>query len=378
MNKILLIFMSLCALFSTNAQVGIGTTSPSESAILEVNSSNRGMLIPRMTTFQRNQITSPVGGLMIYNTERGALQFFRENVGAGNLSGWYDTQCSGDVEAIFSAFPQGITLDFSDMEQYGRVFSGVNGTGTQYTSSSPDNSEIGSIGPVYQNIADTTAGSTYISFTDRAETGTLGSNHNFTLHNSTEVNEYNASTFASRINNFDGSGDLMTASLTNYSGDFDIILVAKFDALPTSNNASFFSTGGTGNGLLVGCGSTGESNCTRNYFNMNFDTKNFICGGAANRVPIDLEFHRFRIKYTDNGASNAIVEFYIDGTLVQTYQNSNINSAQISRLDLFNNRARSSFSTSSIAYLGVYSAHLSTENFEVLDHYLACKFESQP
>jgi len=378
MNKILLTFMSLCMLFSTIAQVGIGTTSPHESAVLELNSSNRGMLIPRMTTYQRNQIVSPVGGLMVYNTERGTLQIFRENIGSGNLSGWYDSQCSGDVEAIFSAFPQGITLDFSNMEEHGRIYSGVNGTGTQYTSSSANDSEIGSIGPIYQNIADTTTGSTYISFVDRSETGTLGSNHNFTLHNSTEVNEYNASTFASRINDFDGSGDLMTANLTNYSGDFDIILVAKFNALPTTDNASFFSTGGTGNGLLLGCGNTSYTNCTRDYFNMNFDSETAICGGAANRVSIDLEFHRFRIKYTDNGASNAIVEFYIDGILVETHQNSNINSAQISRLDLFNNRARSSFSTSSIAYLGVYSAHLSTENFEVLDKYLACKFESQP
>ncbi|MGB0871470.1 MAG: hypothetical protein ACPGSD_17915 [Flavobacteriales bacterium] len=63
--------------------------------------------------------------------------------------------------------------------------------------------------------------------------------------------------------------------------------------------------------------------------------------------------------------------------MVQTHQ-SGINSATIQRLDLFNNRQRNSYAHSSIAYLGLYSDFLSEENFEALDKYLACKFESQP
>lgn len=52
-----------------NAKVGIGTVSPEESAILEVSSTSKGMLIPRMTQNQRNAITSPVAGLMVYQTD---------------------------------------------------------------------------------------------------------------------------------------------------------------------------------------------------------------------------------------------------------------------------------------------------------------------
>jgi hypothetical protein len=53
------------------AQVGIGTTTPSASAQLEVNSTSKGFLPPRMTGAQRNAIASPVAGLMVYCTNCG-------------------------------------------------------------------------------------------------------------------------------------------------------------------------------------------------------------------------------------------------------------------------------------------------------------------
>lgn len=63
-------FSSLLILtFHLNAQVGIGTNTPDNSAMLEVNSTNRGFLTPRMTQVQRNSITSPQTGLLIYQTD---------------------------------------------------------------------------------------------------------------------------------------------------------------------------------------------------------------------------------------------------------------------------------------------------------------------
>lgn len=50
------------------SQTGIGTTSPHPSAILHVESSSRGFLMPRMTETERNNILNPTAGLMIYNT----------------------------------------------------------------------------------------------------------------------------------------------------------------------------------------------------------------------------------------------------------------------------------------------------------------------
>jgi len=48
--------------------VGIGTATPNASASLDVSSTTRGFLPPRMTTAQRDAISSPAAGLVIYNT----------------------------------------------------------------------------------------------------------------------------------------------------------------------------------------------------------------------------------------------------------------------------------------------------------------------
>jgi len=52
--------------------VGIGTSSP--SAPLEVTSTTGGVIMPRMTTVQRNSISSPTDGEMIYNTDDNKFQ----------------------------------------------------------------------------------------------------------------------------------------------------------------------------------------------------------------------------------------------------------------------------------------------------------------
>ena len=59
------------AFFTGNAQTGIGTTTPSPSAKLEVASSNQGFLPPRIALTATNAaspVTSPATGLLVYNT----------------------------------------------------------------------------------------------------------------------------------------------------------------------------------------------------------------------------------------------------------------------------------------------------------------------
>lgn len=50
------------------AQMGIGTTSPDPSAILDISSTTKGILVPRMSTLQRNAVPSPAIGLLLYDT----------------------------------------------------------------------------------------------------------------------------------------------------------------------------------------------------------------------------------------------------------------------------------------------------------------------
>ena len=56
------------AAFAQTPGVGIGTTSPAASAALEVSSTTKGLLPPRLSQSQRDLIGSPAAGLTIYNT----------------------------------------------------------------------------------------------------------------------------------------------------------------------------------------------------------------------------------------------------------------------------------------------------------------------
>lgn len=53
---------------NTYAQVGIGTTSPHNSSVLHLESTDSGLLIPRLTYVQKLSITSPATGLLVYQT----------------------------------------------------------------------------------------------------------------------------------------------------------------------------------------------------------------------------------------------------------------------------------------------------------------------
>lgn len=55
---------------------GIGIASPNPSAILDLTSTTKAFILPRMTTTQRDAIASPVAGMVVYNTTTNLLNFF--------------------------------------------------------------------------------------------------------------------------------------------------------------------------------------------------------------------------------------------------------------------------------------------------------------
>ena len=81
MKKILFLF--LLTAINLNAQVGIGTTTPNNSSILDIDSTTAGMLTPRMNTIQRDAISSPAEGLFIYNLDSNCFQFFDGSTWSG-------------------------------------------------------------------------------------------------------------------------------------------------------------------------------------------------------------------------------------------------------------------------------------------------------
>jgi hypothetical protein len=60
-----------------NAQnVGIGTLTPNNSALLDLQSTSKGLLLPRMTSAQRTSILSPSFGLMVYDTNTLSIWYY--------------------------------------------------------------------------------------------------------------------------------------------------------------------------------------------------------------------------------------------------------------------------------------------------------------
>ncbi len=61
---------------ASTSQLSLGTSTPNLSALLQLDSTSKGFLAPRMTTAERDAIVSPATGLMIYNTTTNAYNVY--------------------------------------------------------------------------------------------------------------------------------------------------------------------------------------------------------------------------------------------------------------------------------------------------------------
>ncbi len=72
--------------------VGIGTTTPAAAALLDLSSTARGFLPPRLTTAQRDAMSAPVAGMTVFNVTTGML-----NIHDG--AGWRAIDMTSDTLA---------------------------------------------------------------------------------------------------------------------------------------------------------------------------------------------------------------------------------------------------------------------------------------
>src|SRR5215204_2980149 len=86
-------FLLFFFIYSTSVllaqSVGINTdgTTPHSSAILDIKSTSKGFLIPRMTQAQRNAIVGAANGLLIYQTDSTAGFYYYNDNGWNPLAG---------------------------------------------------------------------------------------------------------------------------------------------------------------------------------------------------------------------------------------------------------------------------------------------------
>jgi hypothetical protein len=111
--KKLSILIVLLLLFSSvlYAQMGINNDNslPDNSAMLDVKSTSKGLLPPRMTTTQRDAITQPVAGLTIYNISKNGNETY-------NGTSWVT-----NTHYIGESYGGGIVFYIYDNGQHGLI-----------------------------------------------------------------------------------------------------------------------------------------------------------------------------------------------------------------------------------------------------------------
>ncbi|TLP80293.1 ice-binding family protein [Maribacter sp. ACAM166] len=97
-----LFFLIILISVGVSAQTGIGTNNPDESSILEIRSTSKGFLMPRLSTIERDLIFRPAKGLMIFNTTANTVE---NNVGTKDEPIWASDK--GEKGARGSRGPKG-------------------------------------------------------------------------------------------------------------------------------------------------------------------------------------------------------------------------------------------------------------------------------
>ena len=111
MKQLFTFLVAVLLTATTYAQVGIGTTTPDASSALDITSTTKGLLIPRMTNAQRQAISNPAAGLQVFvtdfdggrfmfydGTEWGTLSFTEKRTDAPTIG----TAVAADAQAIVS------------------------------------------------------------------------------------------------------------------------------------------------------------------------------------------------------------------------------------------------------------------------------------
>jgi uncharacterized protein (TIGR02145 family) len=151
MKKIIFAIFALAfiGLSTTYGQVGVGTNSPDASAALEVQSTEKGFLPPRMSTLERNAIESPAEGLVIYNTDLNSLEFYNSEDWISAIDGEIVSSPVVESGACQGAFEEILhnNLIYKPVESNGKCWLDRNLGATQVATASND---AASYGDLYQ------------------------------------------------------------------------------------------------------------------------------------------------------------------------------------------------------------------------------------
>ncbi len=184
-------FTFACLLFAVKflaaQNVGIGTTTPNANALLDITSTNKGILIPRLTYAQMLAITGPEG-LLVYNTDAGAFAYrnasswvyLKGNI--GTVDNWHTNGNSDVTSNDFFGTTSNFDLIFKRNNQRAGLI-GVNNTSWGSQALNPVTTGYANTAIGYQSLYSNTTGA------NNTANGTFALYSNTTGNNNTSNGE---------------------------------------------------------------------------------------------------------------------------------------------------------------------------------------------
>ena len=120
---VVLLITNYQLLITLNAQISINEdgSSPDASAMLDISSSDKGILIPRMTTSERQAVNSPATGLLVYDTDENSFWYYTTSwveINTGNLTTITDIDGDTKIQVEESSDEDIIRFDLGGTEYF--------------------------------------------------------------------------------------------------------------------------------------------------------------------------------------------------------------------------------------------------------------------
>ncbi len=106
--------------------IGMGTSTPDNSALVDISSTTKGFLPPRMTTAQRDAISLPVAGLTIYNTSKNCNETYNGSTWVSNTHYIGESYGGGIVFYIYDNGQHGLIAATADQSTGIAWYNGTN------------------------------------------------------------------------------------------------------------------------------------------------------------------------------------------------------------------------------------------------------------
>lgn len=251
-------------LFDNGARIGLGNTAPDPSAILDISSTDKGILIPRMTYVQQQAISNAANGLLVFNTTSNCLDIYADgawqsiycscpNLAPLNAITGATTVCSGTVQSYTVPAIQGAS-------NYSWTVTGVpsgsiTGNGSSSISFSAPALNTYTVSVVASNACNTSSVSQSLSvnaYTSVPPTPVWnptptnicgGANYNYTIQNGLSINGTGAITYTWTITATGAATATLTANSQTASAGNPVTY--------TANSTGITLTHGTGLGNVV-------------------------------------------------------------------------------------------------------------------------------